>query len=436
MKKTVVTINATKISQIGSRIKVMTQTWTILSFLSLCFFIVLGLAGIIQSKMLVSPVSSMKGLASSVSGHFFADMIGMEVPAFRRNEAESTFSQKHVSNFLFQLVTGVNPADPRSFLAMEVPGLGDDTILLKGGTSAGDSNSFPHDYTPSQQSLKDQGNQGNSTQDGTPSQAGSPTPTPTPSSSPDPNSGTASSSGANGSDKPATTNGKKVVFIYHSHNRESWIPELRARGKKVNGHLVNNMSDAYDPDVNITLVGEHMAKDLENLGIGAVDSHTDYVQSVADFNYNFSYKYSLKTVKEAFAANPDYTYFFDIHRDSQERDKTTTTIGGEKYAQIWFIIGHKNPNWEKNEALADKLHKKLEAEYPGLSKGIYGKGPKSGNAEYNQSFSANSILIEIGGPENTLEESNRTADALAKVISEVYWDAEKVNAHAGASSGK
>lgn len=40
-------------------------------------------------------------------------------------------------------------------------------------------------------------------------------------------------------------------------------------------------------------------------------------------------------------------------------------------------------------------------------------------------------MIEFGGVENRLNELYRTADALAEVFSEYYWQAEKVNATEG-----
>ena len=90
----------------------------------------------------------------------------------------------------------------------------------------------------------------------------------------------------------------------------------------------------------------------------------------------------------------------------------------------------RNKHWTQNEQFALQIHNGLKSKYPGLSKGIYGKN--SGNAEYNQSISNHSILIEVGGPENTPEECMRTADVLAEALSKVYWDAEKVN---GKNSG-
>jgi stage II sporulation protein P len=53
------------------------------------------------------------------------------------------------------------------------------------------------------------------------------------------------------------------------------------------------------------------------------------------------------------------------------------------------------------------------------------------NGEYNQSVAPDSVLIEIGGVDNTLKECYRTADVLAKIIAELYWENEeaiKVNA--------
>ncbi|NEU65245.1 stage II sporulation protein P, partial [Paenibacillus sp. ALJ109b] len=47
--------------------------------------------------------------------------------------------------------------------------------------------------------------------------------------------------------------------------------------------------------------------------------------------------------------------------------------------------------------------------------------------EYNQTLSPNSILIEIGGIDNTAAELERTSKVLADMIAEVYWDDQKVD---------
>lgn len=87
------------------------------------------------------------------------------------------------------------------------------------------------------------------------------------------------------------------------------------------------------------------------------------------------------------------------------------------------MIGGRNNDYEKNVQLAEQFHDMLEEAYPGLSRGVIVK-----NSMYNQSLSDNSLIIEIGGVDNTLEESYRTAEALADVIADLYWDAEKVDA--------
>ncbi|MEW9106043.1 stage II sporulation protein P [Paenibacillus sp.] len=89
-----------------------------------------------------------------------------------------------------------------------------------------------------------------------------------------------------------------------------------------------------------------------------------------------------------------------------------------------------NPNWKKNEQFANEIHERLEKNYPGISRGIFGKTALQGNGEYNQSLSPNSVVIEIGGIDNTLEELYRTADVLADFIADIVHkkkDAKPVN---------
>jgi stage II sporulation protein P len=190
------------------------------------------------------------------------------------------------------------------------------------------------------------------------------------------------------------------------------------------------VKDPNSDKINVTLVGKRLASQLEALGVGATNSSKDYPTTVQGYNWNYSYKYSLQTVKQALAANKQLKFFFDIHRDSQRRKKTTATIKGKDYAQVYFIIGHRNPDWRENEDFANRIHEQLEKDYPGLSRGVWGKTAANGNGEYNQSVAPDSVLIEIGGVDNTLQECYRTADVLAKVIANLYWedaDAVKVS---------
>ena len=143
--------------------------------------------------------------------------------------------------------------------------------------------------------------------------------------------------------------------------------------------------------------------------------------------YPKSYQESRVAVQTAMASNNNLEYFIDIHRDSKRKKDTTITINGKQYAKIAFVIGGKNPNYEKNTALASKLHKALEKKYPGLSRGIIKHNSSGNNSVYNQDLSNNAMLIEIGGVDNTFEEMYWTVDAFADVFSEFYWDAKAVD---------
>jgi stage II sporulation protein P len=213
-------------------------------------------------------------------------------------------------------------------------------------------------------------------------------------------------------DKPVKTASVSPAFlIYHTHNRESYFPELKEGAK-----------DPSSKTVNVTLVGKRLAASLEKLGMPAIHQTNDYPSTVQKFNYAYSYKYSKQTVVEALKKHKELTYLFDIHRDSQKRGKTTVEINGKDYAKILFVIGERNPHWKENKAFALKLHEALNAKYPGISRGVLSKGPGTGNAEYNQSLSPGSLVVEMGGVDNTLEESYRTADALAGVMKELVGE--------------
>ncbi|TMV45674.1 stage II sporulation protein P [Paenibacillus mesophilus] len=390
--------------------------------ISLLLFALATAAALWQTQAAVSPKAAMKRMAASVSPQFFIDMIGLEAASLKRS-GETTFSGGSVGRYLAEKLLHVNPVEPKSLLASELPGMRGtkrspddpkrtDSLVVNGNGNAGQGQS--------------DGNAAGKPADGVQTQ-GEAVAAPGSDAGKEPPLQPTGGQGANGVQpdpipvKP-TTAGRKVVFVYHSHPRESWVPELK----------VSSANEAEDSQKNVTLVGKRLTDKLEEQGIGSVHSGVDYPTNVPGYNWNYSYKYSLQTVKEAFTQNKDIAFLFDIHRDSAARDITTASIGGTDYARVYFIVGKKNERWEQNEAFARKIHNKLEAEYPGLSRGIWDKG-SGGHAEYNQSVSPNSILIEVGGPFNSLEESYRTADILAKTISGLYWEAEKVNATAGAA---
>ncbi|UVI29043.1 stage II sporulation protein P [Paenibacillus spongiae] len=205
--------------------------------------------------------------------------------------------------------------------------------------------------------------------------------------------------------------GNGAVLVYHSHYQESWLPELPG---------VTNPNLAWSPTKNITTLGERLAMNLQGMGMEAFHAREDY-QKIYGKNYknSQSYQYSEKTVKEYMALHPQIQYLIDIHRDSSSRGPTTLNVDGVSYAKIYFVIGLENPDWKKNDAFAKQIQAMMNDRYPGISRGIYYKDRKSGNGWYNQQLSPTSALIEVGGVENTIVESNRTIDILADVLNQI-----------------
>lgn len=218
-----------------------------------------------------------------------------------------------------------------------------------------------------------------------------------------------------------STGDQKVVYIYNTHNRESFLPYLPNTDKP---------NDAFHHEVNITNISEQLAEDLKRHGIGTQVEDTDIGSILNEKGWNYSrdsYRASKEVVETALADNNHINYVFDIHRDSVRKDVTTKEIDGKSYAKIMFVIGGDNPDYEKNFALAKALQEKLDEKYPGLSRGVEKYGGSGRNGVYNQDVNDNALLIEFGGVDNTMEELYNTSEAFAEVFSEYYWDAEKVS---------
>ncbi|MFT9848612.1 stage II sporulation protein P [Aneurinibacillus sp. REN35] len=367
------------------------KSFVILSLGTAILFVLVGILFASQAGKGLSSQHVGK-MTVAMSSNVLLHTMSYEIPYFEAHKDKD--EEVDLSSLAFRLITSINPKDPRSFLGNELPGfsLFDTEVLVSGKDLA--LSELPFESSPPPEAFK---------KDAAPEATAPAQP-----------------------EKPMeqevlSTNGRKVFFIYNTHNRESWVhavPEAQAK---------NNPDLAMDEKKNITLVSKRLAQTLEKNGIGSSVGTTDFTGRLVNrgASYALSYAESLKAVKAVMKQNRDLDYFIDIHRDSLRRKSTTVTINGKSYAQIHFVIGMRNKDWEKNQQFALKVHNIVEKKYPGLSKGIFGK--KGGNGEYNQSVSPNAILVEVGGVDNTLEESYRTADVLAEAIAEVFWEAQKVD---------
>ncbi|WP_430785155.1 stage II sporulation protein P [Virgibacillus flavescens] len=332
---------------------------------------------------------------SKVESTTFLYLLGMENRAFQ-DAFPNGNSLPKLSTTLFQLTTSVKPYDVRSLLGRELPGFSIfDSQIIIAGNGTNYTNLPVESSPPLNEILKDREAEVND-------------PTETEKETTEENT-----------EVPEKLE-ENVVFIYNTHNTESFLPHLPEE---------ENPDLAHHGTVNISKVSDRLAETLENNGVGAIVDHTNIanILNQKGMEYYQSYKASRDVVKEAFAQHKEIKYAFDIHRDSIAREKTTTTINGKSYAQIMMVIGAEYASYEKNLALATKLHYLIEEKYPGLSRGVIKKKGAATNGVFNQDLSENALLFEIGGVGNNLDELYRSADALAEVFSDYYFDAEKVS---------
>ncbi len=190
------------------------------------------------------------------------------------------------------------------------------------------------------------------------------------------------------------------VLIVHTHTTESY--EMQTSGY----YDKDTNSRTTDENLNVTLVGEEIAKQLRAAGIGVIVDKTlhDYP------SYTGAYDRSAVTVKKYLKEYPTIKVVLDVHRDAIEYDDGTrvkpyTEIEGLPTAQIMIISGCDNgdmdmPNYEENLKFASLYQSTMESMYPTLTRPILFDYRK-----YNQDLSTGSILLEMGSHANTLEEA-------------------------------
>ncbi|WP_222591100.1 stage II sporulation protein P [Tenuibacillus multivorans] len=205
------------------------------------------------------------------------------------------------------------------------------------------------------------------------------------------------------------------VFIYTTHNRESFLPHL-PEGTKTN--------ETYHATENVMKLSQTLHENLESYGLEAYVDQTDFWQLLPQGQYGKSYDISREVVQNALSDNGQIKYLIDIHRDSKPRSETTTTVNGQTMARLMFVVGGENESHKENLQFANRLHQILEEKYPGLSRGVDVKAGPGTNGVFNQDLSGHSVVVEVGGIENNFEELNLSIDALADIFSQYYFEQE------------
>jgi len=133
---------------------------------------------------------------------------------------------------------------------------------------------------------------------------------------------------------------------------------------------------------------------------------------------NKIYEVSRESLENSLKKNSSIKMVIDIHRDSIARKDSIFITNGKEYAKVAFIVSRASKNHEENVDFAELLHTKMEQKYPGISRGVIVKNGKA-QSTYNQDLIGKSVLMNIGGVDNTLEEEYRTVDIVATIIKEI-----------------
>lgn len=196
-----------------------------------------------------------------------------------------------------------------------------------------------------------------------------------------------------------TLDAKPEVFIYHTHTTESYKP---------------GPPDNFDDTQNVCAVGDELVSELNKYGISAINDKTVHDAEA----YTQSYSRSAVTFDKYLKKYGDFKLIIDMHRDSvDDKSAITGRMNGENVSKYMLVMARKNPHFDKNMALANKILQVSEKLYPGFSKGVcyYNYGTRY----FNQDKSNNAILMEVGADINTTNESKASMKYMARIIAEV-----------------
>lgn len=202
------------------------------------------------------------------------------------------------------------------------------------------------------------------------------------------------------------------ILIYHTHTNESYISSIKD---------LNNMSilpRSGNEEINVIRVGKELKNNLLDMNISAIHDKK-YHNLQTDKG---AYAKSYNTVIEHIKNEPNIDITLDLHRDGisdKKKLRLVTDIDNKKVAKIMFVVGTNasgldHPKWQENLKFALRLQEKLIKYNTNLVKPIY-----ICKNRYNQNLTNGSLIVEIGGDGNTIEESIESTKYLSRAVSEV-----------------
>ena len=163
--------------------------------------------------------------------------------------------------------------------------------------------------------------------------------------------------------------------------------------------------------------------DAAALGVPVIAAgiHTLHDETLNDYpSYTGSYANSRTVVQQYLAQYPSIKVVLDVHRDAIETENGSRmapvcTVDGRQAAQVMIICGCDNgttvqlPDWRQNLRVAAAWERAMEGMYPGFTRPVL-----FSYRFYNQDLTTGSLLIEIGGHGNNLNEALYAGQLAAK----------------------
>ena len=201
------------------------------------------------------------------------------------------------------------------------------------------------------------------------------------------------------------------VLVMHTHATESY------RMSEGLWYDPADTSRNTDTAYNMCAVGRVITDTLNAAGINTL--HDETLNDCP--SYTGSYDNSRAVVQQYLAQYPSIKIVLDVHRDAIESDGTrmapVVTVDGRKAAQVMLICGCDNgstvklPNWRQNLRFAAAWESAMEGMYPGFTRPVL-----FSYRFYNQDLTTGSLLIEIGGHGNNLNEALYAGQLAAKAL--------------------
>lgn len=206
--------------------------------------------------------------------------------------------------------------------------------------------------------------------------------------------------------------GSPMVLIYHTHTTESYVSE------KTGTYSESFNFRTTEPDKNMVAVGDAIAEQLSEAGIGVV-----HAREIHDFPvWTGSYNNSAETIRAILAEYPSICIALDIHRDAISSGGTVyapvAAVNDRQSAQIMIISGCDDgtmgmPDYRENFHFASRLQQTAESMFPGFTRPLMFDYRK-----YNQDLTTGSLLIEVGSQGNTLEEARYAGELTGQALAE------------------